>query len=47
MDSSIVSVDGKTLSIEWVLNQFSALSARALVKKPKIFFFQSCRYWLA
>ena len=42
-NSAIISADGRLLEIDWVLEQFSNENARSLARKPKIFFFQTCR----
>jgi len=42
-NSTIISADGQLLEIDWVLEQFNNENARSLARKPKIFFFQTCR----
>jgi hypothetical protein len=42
-DSTIVTAEGQELKIEWVLEQFNNENAPSLRRKPKIFFFQTCR----
>ncbi|KAJ9601158.1 hypothetical protein L9F63_000678, partial [Diploptera punctata] len=43
LDSSIVAVDGHLLDTAWVVEQVNSFNAPQLIRRPKIFFFQSCR----
>jgi hypothetical protein len=43
-DSTIIAADGQQLEIDWVLEQFTNENAPSLKARPKIFFFQTCRY---
>jgi hypothetical protein len=42
-EKSIIAADGQYLEIGWILEQFSNEKAPSLRRKPKIFFFQTCR----
>ncbi|XP_063228179.1 caspase-2 [Bacillus rossius redtenbacheri] len=43
METNLVSTDGCSLSVEWVISQFKNEACPQLQNKPKIFIFQSCR----
>ena len=46
-NSTIISADGQLLQISWVLDQFNNKNAPSLAAKPKIFFFETCRWDMA